>query len=261
DQPCSNTNFSSATSLDWNISDFLEECNIKKFKNKIEAYLTSLETIADTWGDKEFDSVAEDFGLCVIQVFETSHEANGSKPYYIIARNWEKNHTSRGGTAINFYGDYQNNGIMAVNPVNNTFTDFKGKKSVHYTETNTDSDPEYELKRRGVSSTAPRTPPQVPRDLDSLTTTPNKRPLENEEVQHILIVSCLAHSSKYSQDISVICAFGKTITELALEIGEELVIELSSVRDINPAVWTPALENYIDTALKETGKNLKLQSY
>ena len=34
------------------------------------------------------------------------------------------------------------------------------------------------------------------------------------------------------------------------EIGEDLAKEISSVREKNPAVWTPALEKYIDDALK-----------
>jgi hypothetical protein len=44
---------------------------------------------------------------------------------------------------------------------------------------------------------------------------------------------------------------------LTLEIGGELAIELSSIRDINPAVWSHALEKYVDTSLKETGQKFK----
>ncbi|CAG8541707.1 978_t:CDS:2 [Ambispora gerdemannii] len=44
----------------------------------------------------------------------------------------------------------------------------------------------------------------------------------------------------------------KTISELALEIGEELADELSSVHDIKPAMWTPPL--------RKPEKNFKLQS-
>ncbi|CAG8599289.1 12565_t:CDS:2 [Ambispora gerdemannii] len=36
-----------------------------------------------------------------------------SKPDCILARNWEKNRTSRNGTSINFYGDYHNIGITS----------------------------------------------------------------------------------------------------------------------------------------------------
>ena len=43
---------------------------------------------------------------------------------------------------------------------------------------------------------------------------------------------------RYSECISVICAFSKTVSELILEVGEDLTIELSTVRDANPAVWT-----------------------
>ncbi|RHZ78278.1 hypothetical protein Glove_166g253 [Diversispora epigaea] len=123
-------------------------------------------------------------------------------------------------------------------------------KRVNYAEDNSDK----ERKMRRVNSTAhsqstespqPRTPPQAPRDLTPLKTTPNKRPRNKEEIQ------------RYSEDISVICAFDKSVSELTLEIGEELAIELSSIRDINPAVWSHALEKYVDTSLKETGKKFK----
>ncbi|CAG8774256.1 16236_t:CDS:2, partial [Racocetra persica] len=123
-------------------------------------------------------------------------------------------------------------------------------KRVNYAEDNSDE----ERKMRRVNSTAhsqstespqPRTPPQAPRVLTPLKTTPNKRPRNKEEIQ------------RYSEDISVICAFDKSVSELTLEIGEELAIELSSIRDINPAVWSDALEKYVDTSLKETGKKFK----
>ncbi|CAG8537560.1 7382_t:CDS:2 [Acaulospora colombiana] len=123
-------------------------------------------------------------------------------------------------------------------------------KRVNYAEDN--SDEEREMRR--VNSTAhsqstespqPRTPPQAPRNLTSLKTSPNKRPRNKEEIQ------------RYSEDISVICAFDKSVSELILEIGEELAIELSSIRDINPAVWSHALEKYVDTSLKETGKKIQ----
>ena len=39
-------------SSEWNISDFLEECGIEEFKQKIEVYLISLKTIANTHQDK-----------------------------------------------------------------------------------------------------------------------------------------------------------------------------------------------------------------
>jgi plasmid maintenance system antidote protein VapI len=55
----------------------------------------------------------------------------------------------------------------------------------------------------------------------------------------------------------VIYAFDKTISELTLEIGVELANKLYSVRDTNPEVWTSNLEKYIDTALKNTGKEFK----
>ncbi|CAG8626613.1 6912_t:CDS:10, partial [Ambispora gerdemannii] len=123
-------------------------------------------------------------------------------------------------------------------------------KRVNNAEDNSDE----ERKMRRVNSTAhsqstespqPRTPPQAPRDLTPLKTTPNKRSWNKEEIR------------RNSNNISVICAFDKSVSELTLEIGEELAIELSSIRDINPAVWSHALEKYVDTSLKETGKKFK----
>ncbi|KAF0425124.1 hypothetical protein F8M41_006378 [Gigaspora margarita] len=89
-----------------------------------------------------------------------------------------------------------------------------------------------------AESPVPRTPPQVSRVLTSLTTTPNKRPISNKEIL------------QYSEDISVICAFDKSVDELTLEIGAELANELSSVHDTNPEIWTPDVEIYIDNILK-----------
>jgi hypothetical protein len=78
-----------------------------------------------------------------------------------------------------------------------------------------------------------------------LMSTPNKRPYEKEELQLFI------------QDISIVCAFGETIEELSSEIGEELAVEVTSMRDINPAVWTPALEKYLDTIFEETMDNFQ----
>ncbi|RUS32896.1 hypothetical protein BC938DRAFT_473881 [Jimgerdemannia flammicorona] len=84
---------------------------------------------------------------------------------------------------------------------------------------------------------APRTPPNLQGDLTLLMKTPNKRPLEDEQVQ------------QYSHDATVVFASEMT-EELKAKIGEDLAKEISSVRGKNPAVWTPALEKYIDNALK-----------
>ncbi|CAG8770647.1 23304_t:CDS:1, partial [Gigaspora rosea] len=46
-------------SSEWNISDFLEECGIEEFKQKIEVYLTSLRTIANTQQDKRSERAQE----------------------------------------------------------------------------------------------------------------------------------------------------------------------------------------------------------
>ncbi|GBC10922.2 hypothetical protein GLOIN_2v1693707 [Rhizophagus irregularis DAOM 181602=DAOM 197198] len=40
-------------------------------------------------------------------------------------------------------------------------------------------------------------------------------------------------------------------------IGAELANKFSSVRDINPEIWTPDLEKYIDNVLKKSGKQFK----
>ncbi|KAG9293507.1 hypothetical protein G9A89_005510 [Geosiphon pyriformis] len=71
---------------------------------------------------------------------------------------------------------------------------------------------------------APKTPPQTFIDLTPLKITPNKRPYEKEELQQFI------------QDISIVCASGETIEELSSKIGEELAVEVSSMRHINPAV-------------------------
>ncbi|RHZ81154.1 hypothetical protein Glove_123g147 [Diversispora epigaea] len=47
------------------------------------------------------------------------------------------------------------------------------------------------------------------------------------------------------------------IAELVLEIGKECAIELSSVHDIVPSVYTSALKKYLNNVLKETGNNFK----
>ncbi|KAG9301129.1 hypothetical protein G9A89_012512 [Geosiphon pyriformis] len=92
---------------------------------------------------------------------------------------------------------------------------------------------------------APKTPPQTFIDLTPSKLTPNKRPYEKEELQLFI------------QDVSIVCAFGETIEELSLKIGEELAVEVSSMRDINPAVWTPALEKYLDAIFNETMDNFQ----
>ncbi|CAB4404655.1 unnamed protein product [Rhizophagus irregularis] len=92
---------------------------------------------------------------------------------------------------------------------------------------------------------SPKTPPQTHRELTHLLNTPNKRPTEKEELW------------LYTQNNFVICAFALTSKELEAEIGVELTKELSSIRDRNPAIWNPALEQYINTTIKETGDKFK----
>ena len=48
-----------------------------------------------------------------------------------------------------------------------------------------------------------------------------------------------------------------TTKELEAEIGIELTKELSSMRERNPAIWNPALEQYINTTIKESGDKFK----
>ncbi|CAG8774825.1 16552_t:CDS:2, partial [Acaulospora morrowiae] len=89
----------------------------------------------------------------------------------------------------------------------------------------------------------PKTPLQTRRLKDLIS--PEKRPLENQELQN------------YSKEISVICAFGMNTEKLIKEIGEELFGKLSSVHYENPSIWTPALEQYIDTTLMKTGNDFR----
>ncbi|CAG8544875.1 12210_t:CDS:2 [Funneliformis caledonium] len=95
-------------SSEWNISDFLEECGLEEFKQKIEAYLTSLKAIADT---REEWRGRGTLGLCVIQVFGTSYEANDGQPGpdYKFTRDWEKNHSK----LVGFH--FNNSTITAIN--------------------------------------------------------------------------------------------------------------------------------------------------
>ncbi|CAG8625182.1 3221_t:CDS:2, partial [Ambispora gerdemannii] len=91
----------------------------------------------------------------------------------------------------------------------------------------------------------PKTPPQTPRELAHLLNTPNKRPIEKEELWD------------YTEKNSVICAFALTAKELETKIGIELTKELSSMRDRSPVVWNSALEEYINTTLKESDEKFK----
>ncbi|CAG8649966.1 8109_t:CDS:2, partial [Acaulospora morrowiae] len=89
------------------------------------------------------------------------------------------------------------------------------------------------------------TPPYT-RDLSSLKITSNKRPLNNKEIQ------------QYTNDISVMCAFNMTPSELSVEVGGELANELFSIRDTNPEVWTSDLEKYIDNVLNNNGNQYEI---
>ncbi|CAG8557479.1 11358_t:CDS:2, partial [Paraglomus occultum] len=96
-----------------------------------------------------------------------------------------------------------------------------------------------------ILPSAPKTPPQTCMDLSPLKSTPNKRSYEKEELQLFI------------QDVSIVCASGQTFEELSSKIEEELAVEVSSMRDTNPAVWTPALEKYLDAIFEETMDNFQ----
>ncbi|CAG8502447.1 27289_t:CDS:2 [Dentiscutata erythropus] len=95
------------------------------------------------------------------------------------------------------------------------------------------------------SNSLPKTPPQTPRELAHLLNTPNKRPIEKEELWH------------YTQTNFVIYAFTLTKEELNVEIGTKLSEELSFMRERNPVIWNSALEEYLDTTLNESGNKFK----
>ncbi|CAG8675795.1 13128_t:CDS:2, partial [Funneliformis mosseae] len=126
-------------------------------------------------------------------------------------------------TSFNFYGDYLNNGTISNGNYTTTTTlNVKEKR-----------EPSKSEKIRKVNSTAYsqsteslqpayKTPPQAPQDLTSLEITSNKRLISNEEIL------------QYSEDISVICVFDKTISELTLKISVEFDNKLFSVCDTNP---------------------------
>ncbi|CAG8485330.1 4128_t:CDS:2 [Acaulospora morrowiae] len=62
----------------------------------------------------------------------------------------------------------------------------------------------------------------------------------------------------YIEDISVILAFNKTISELSVDIGRELANKLFSLCDANPEVWSSNLEEYIDGVLDNNGKKYEI---
>ncbi|RUP51323.1 hypothetical protein BC936DRAFT_148768 [Jimgerdemannia flammicorona] len=48
-----------------------------------------------------------------------------------------------------------------------------------------------------------------------------------------------------------------TTAQISAEVGEELAMEIASVRDNNPVVWTSTLEKYIDNALQKNVTDFK----
>ncbi|CAG8625168.1 7838_t:CDS:10, partial [Paraglomus occultum] len=89
----------------WNITDFLEECDLEPFNRKIESYTASLEVIADMGKyrrGKKYDK-ARQLLIPTIQNFGLSHKASvgarelwGKRPDYKVARKWKecKEHNS-----------------------------------------------------------------------------------------------------------------------------------------------------------------------
>ncbi|CAG8526338.1 6950_t:CDS:2 [Funneliformis caledonium] len=75
-----------------------------------------------------------------------------------------------------------------------------------------------------IFTTCTQTLLQASRDLTPLEITPNKRLINNKEIL------------QYSEDISVICVFDKSVAKLTLEIGSEFTNKLSSLRDTNPEI-------------------------
>ncbi|CAG8659544.1 23937_t:CDS:10 [Cetraspora pellucida] len=82
----------SRKSSDWNIIDFLEECDLETYRKKIEEYLLSLETIVKM--EKDQSGVVEISELSIIQVSEPSHKESvgtqGSQPDSKKAKTWER---------------------------------------------------------------------------------------------------------------------------------------------------------------------------
>ncbi|CAG8637383.1 3035_t:CDS:10, partial [Paraglomus brasilianum] len=94
----------------------------------------------------------------------------------------------------------------------------------------------FELSEPATSTST--TPLQALQDLTPLMETPRKRPFQNEQVH------------RYCDNVAVVCTLGMTVAEMSAEIGEKLAKEISSMRDVKPAIWSPALEQYIDNAIK-----------
>ncbi|CAG8755006.1 6875_t:CDS:2 [Dentiscutata erythropus] len=61
---------------EWNIQDFLDECNLKTFGQKIEEYLLSLEVIANTGENGRREKAQRLLDNYKKAISETSHKTN-----------------------------------------------------------------------------------------------------------------------------------------------------------------------------------------
>ncbi|CAJ0927072.1 16512_t:CDS:2 [Entrophospora sp. SA101] len=98
--------------------------------------------------------------------------------------------------------------------------------------------------KRKITSPPPRE--STSDDEDVLLTTPNKKMLENEDVK------------LYVESIPIVCAFGVNIFKLKKLLGNDLANQISEYRDKTPSIWTKELENYLEYALDQTGKQFKM---
>ncbi|RGB28531.1 hypothetical protein C1646_767719 [Rhizophagus diaphanus] len=229
------------------------------FRLKIDTYLKSLELIMNSEQGKRCDKAKllyDDYKKASKNLFAESIEICNVEPRSDKKKaiDWDKERSrnqvhihqqiSGSGTV---YGGITNNGI------NNYFASDKNeeesgessicrssrpRKCVNYAKIGSSDEERESRKIRRTNSESVksplRIPPQALWDLTSLEITSNKRPISNEELL------------QYSEDISVICAFNKSIAELNLAISAELANKFSSIRDINPEIWTPNLKKYID---------------
>ncbi|CAG8709267.1 10684_t:CDS:10 [Cetraspora pellucida] len=129
----------------WDIKDFLDCCELDDISDKISIYLKSLEAIANTEEGQKCERAKE----LLARYREASHEVSagawaiskvvlrsrlkavlrsrlkvdlGSRPDRKLARNWESKHrkmSSEASNSINFYGNIQNNGIIASEATKN----------------------------------------------------------------------------------------------------------------------------------------------
>ncbi|CAB4441328.1 unnamed protein product [Rhizophagus irregularis] len=236
----------------WGILDFLNKSTEEPFRLKIDTYLKSLELVMNSEQGKSLSVVKKTLNQSSTRPIR---EPRSDKKKAI---DWDK---ERSRNQVHIHQKISGSGTVYGGITNNGTNNYiesdkneeesgessirrspRSRKRVNYAEIGSSDE---ERESRKIRTTNNTTNSQAPRDLTSLEITPNKRPISNEEIL------------QYSEDISVICAFDKSIAELNLIIGAELANKFSSVRDINPEIWTPDLEKYIDNVLKKSGKQFK----